>query len=607
MRENLMRNELERHDELYAKGVPEISDVQYDKLRTLFRQQYPNSPYNNIVGASVDGDKVKLPFVLGSLTKVKTDGSCQDFLNEKLGFRIYWAKLDGVSACVQYVDGVYNRGLTRGDGEYGTDITEKLRGCVPAQLTEPVTGSYRAEVMLVGDVYKTLPHGDEIGYKTRRNGCAGILNRDGVEQCEHLVVLFYELIEEIGFNPDYDDESTRINHMRKLGLPLAPYVHAGNKTDEQLVSLLTMWKEQNAYDIDGLVIVRDDSQREDAYYPDDKCAFKVNEDATICDVSDVTLQVGRTGRVVPIINIVPTIIGGVTISNATGFNMKFVYDNGIGLGAKIGIYRSGDVIPYIDFVQESVELDIDARVNCPSCGASLSWKGVDMVCNAAVCPDRDMMVLEHFLTTLGCENVTSTTLKKISVRSVKDLYELDEFDISTLDGFGIKRAQQIIFEINKTLKTTPAKLLASFGISGIGTTAAQNILKVYGIEEIWTLTKQELLKVDGVGEILADNFFYNIGSFVGIYEYMKEQGLKWETASNSLRGQTFCLTGNGEIKRDVLVKMIESNGGYVKGMSKKVDYLVTNDPNSQTGKAKKCREYGKPVISYEDLMVLLEN
>lgn len=599
MKEKLMRDLLEYHDDLYAKGIPELSDIDYDLLKTSFRSQYPNSPYNNIVGASVDGEKVKLPFVLGSLNKVKADGSCQMWLESILGYKVYWAKLDGVSACVQYVDGEYNRGLTRGDGEYGTDITEKLRNVVPARLLQPVTGSYRAEVMLIGDEYKQL------GYKTRRNGCAGILNRDGVEQCEHLVVLFYELIEEIGYQPEYNDEMTRINHMKELGLPLAPYCHAGNKTDDQLVSLLTMWKTQNEYDIDGVVIVRDDSEREDSYYPDDKCAFKVNEEATICEVVGLTWQVGRTGRVVPVVNIRPTEIGGVTVSNATGFNYKFISDNGVGAGAKVGIYRSGDVIPYIDFVQEGVHMEGD--LICPSCYNPTTRKGVDMVCTSTFCPDRDMLILEHFLTTLGCENVTATTLKKLDVQKVSHLYELDEFEISQLDGFGIKRAQQIIFEINKTLKTTPAKLLASFGMTGIGNSQSQNILKTYDFDQIWGLSVDDLLKIDGIGDILASNFVNEIQNYKVICEYLVERGLKWETSSNSLRGQTFCLTGNGEVKRDVLVKMIEANGGYVKGMSKKVDYLVTNDPNSQSGKAKKAREYGKPVISYEELMEILEN
>ncbi|KFZ26575.1 MAG: DNA ligase [Candidatus Izimaplasma bacterium HR2] len=243
--------------------------------------------------------------------------------------------------------------------------------------------------------------------------------------------------------------------------------------------------------------------------------------------------------------------------------------------------------------------------NCPSCDNVLTWKGVDLVCNATECLDRDTLQVEHFLITLGCENVTAVTLKKLGVKTIKDAYELDEFEISMLDGFGIKRAQQIIFEINKTLKTTPDKLLAAFGMTGIGSSVSQSILKEYDFDHLWTLLEGDLIKIDGVGAVLANNFVTEIPSFMDICYYLKEQGLEWSTATNNLKGKTFCLTGDGAIKRSELIKIIESNGGFVKGVSRRIDYLVTSDPNSNSGKSKKAREYGKPVISYEDLMDIL--
>ncbi len=598
MTEKQRRNELEYHDIKYDQGVPEISDSDYDKMKGMFRQEYPTNPYNGFVGVPVDGDKVKLPFTLGSLNKVKSDGSYDKWVEEHQEELVYWAKLDGVSCLVQYVDGKYHRAMTRGDGEYGQDITEKLRFGVPVKLELPVSGFYRAEIMLTGDAHIKL------GYKTRRNGAAGILNRDGIEQREYLEVLFYEIVEEVGFEPKQNTETVRIAHMFNLGLPTAPnFWSKVPVSSDDLVEFLNGWKTATDYDIDGVVVVVDNSEREDTYYPELKCAFKVNEEATVCDVIGLTWQVGRTGRVVPVVNINPTEIGGVTVSNATGFNYEYVMDNGIGSGAKIGIYRSGDVIPYIDFVESGVKMY--GEMLCPSCYEPTSRKGVDMVCESPFCEDRDALKVEHFLTTLGCENVTAVTLKKLEVFNIYDAYNLDELEICQLDGFGIKRAQQITYEINKTLKTTPAKLLASFGMTGIGNSVSQSILKVYDFDDIWTLTEQQLVQIVGVGDILAKNFVSERILFLSVYDFLKEKGLEWSTASNSLKGMVFCLTGNGTVKRDDLVKMIEANGGFVKGMSKKVDYLVTSDPNSQSGKAKKARDYGKKVISYEDLMELL--
>lgn len=599
MTEQEHRKKLECQDSLYSIGKPELSDVDYDKMKSAFKQEYPTNSYNDLVGVSVSDDKkVKLPFTLGSLNKVKTDGSYDKWCQDNQGEKVYWAKLDGVSGLVQYIDGKYHRAMTRGDGEYGQDITEKLRKAVPEELETLVSGFYRCEVMLVGDVHK------ELGYKTRRNGVAGILNRDGVKQCEHLVVYFYELVDEDDYNPSNASEIKRIAHMSILGLPLAPNFWTQTAlSTEDVVGFLESWKSDDNYDIDGVVVVVNNSEREDTYYPELKCAFKVNEEAIICDVVGLTWQVGRTGRVIPVVNIKPTEIGGVTVSNATGFNYKFVADNGVGAGAKVGIYRSGDVIPYIDFVQESV--DMGGELMCPSCFNITTLKGVDMVCESPSCPDRDALQVEHFLTTLGCENVTAVTLKKLDVFNIYEAYGLEESEICKLDGFGVKRAQQITSEINKTLKTTPAKLLAAFGMTGIGNNVSQSILKVYDFEDVWNLTEEQLIKIDGVGDILAKNFVSERFPFNSIYDFLKEKGMGWSTSSNDLKGMVFCLTGNGAIKRDELVKRIESNGGYVKGMSKKVDYLVTNDPNSQTGKAKKARDYGKKVISYEALMELL--
>lgn len=601
MKEKLMRDKLETWDEAYAIGMPEVSDLEYDNLKNAFREEFPNSPYLTKVGAPVVGEKVKLPVVLGSLNKVKTDGSCQEWMKKNPGEKVYWAKLDGVSGLVEYVDGQYTRALTRGDGEYGQDITEKLRNAVPQQLKFPTTGSYRAEIMLVGDSHKQL------GYKTRRNGTAGILNRDGVEQCEHLVVLFYELVDDSTFEEITQNvnEFGRIMRMKSLGLAVAPYTVDDNKSDDELVELLRNWKSENEFDIDGIVITLDASEREDTYYPDLKVAFKVNEEATIVEVVGVTWQVGRTGRVIPVVNIVPTEIGGVTVSNSTGFNADFIFGNGIGTGAKVGIYRSGDVIPYIDCVVESVE--VDENINCPSCGYPLTRKGVDVVCQDMKCPDQQYLRMEHFLRTLGAENITAVTLKKLDIATYVAAYELDELEISMMDGFGIKRGEQIVMEIQKTLKTTPDKILAAIGIPGVGRTQAQNILKVYDIDEVLTLGVSDLVKVDGIGDVLAENIVDNIPGLEYALETMRGYGLKWATAANTLRGKVFCLTGNGHIKRDVMTKLIESNGGYVKGMSKKVDYLVTNDPESNTGKAKKARELGKPIISYFDVENMMED
>jgi DNA ligase (NAD+) len=588
-----------RYDHSYELGMPEVTDIEYDILKSGAKAAFPDHPYFQQVGADVqEGNKVRLPHVLGSLNKVKgIDGTYDSWANRYSGEMVYWAKLDGCSLFVEYEDGKFVRAMTRGDGEYGQDVTDKARKFVKLELDEPCTVELRAEVMLTGNFHR------ELGYKTRRNGTAGMLNSDSTANCEKLTVMYYELISDDDFGVPHK-ETARIRRMVDMGLDVAPNVRGTGLSSDELIEVLRNWKTELPYDIDGLVITPNDSIREDAMYPENKIAFKVNEEATLCNVVGVEWSVGRTGRVTPVVVIEPEEIGGVTVERATGFNAEFIVDQGIDEGAVIGIYRSGDVIPYIDYTETSVWADYPEF--CPSCGGEVRQDGVDVICDNNNCPDKNVQIVEHFLRTLGCENVTATTLKKLDVYSVKAAYDLDEFEISMLDGFGIKRAEQIVAEIRKTLKTTPDKLLASFGISGIGKSVSQNILKKYDFEDLFEKSAWEFETIDGIGETLAQNLVSNLPSRKGMYQYLLSEGLQWASSTNNLRGKTFCLTGNGTVKRDLLVKMIEQNGGYVKGISRNVDVLVSANPNSNSGKAKKAREYGIEIIGYEDLMGMLE-
>lgn len=589
---------LMKYDEAYEIGNPLISDREYDLFKSKTRVNYPRHPYFQIVGAPVKGEKVKLPVVLGSLNKVKsTDGSYDDWCRDNKGAKIYWSKLDGVSIYKEYENGRLVKAYTRGNGEYGRDITTKAFLFCPIEVDDGFTGEVRGEVMLVGDSYK------EMGYTTRRNGAAGLINQDELTNVDQLVVKTYELISDSKGVPKTEWE--RVGRLESL-FDIAPCIMEENDlTQDQLIDLLVSYRSYG-YDVDGIVIALNDSEREDTYYPDHKSAWKCNQEAIPCEVVDVLWQVGRTGRCVPVVNIIPTIIDGVEVSKATGFNAKFIKDNCVDKGGIVNIYRSGSVIPYIDSV-EVTDTTYSIPSSCPSCGSPLTWKGVDIVCTNTPfqCPDRAMQILEYYLITLGAENITATTLKKIGVNSIQSLYELDEFEIAELDGFGTKRAEQIIFEISKTLKTTPDKLLASFGITGIGLESARSILKKFDFDSIWNLSEKELLTVDGIGDKLAYNFVVEIYDYKELYEYLKSIGLRWSTLSNTLRGNIFTLTGDGPIKRDEIIKMVENSGGIVKNISKKTNFLVTNDPDTNTGKAKKAREYGVPVISYDKLLEMI--
>ena len=608
MIENEAINQLKEYDRLYyTDGTSPVEDIDYDSLKDYAKKTYPDNPYFLEVGAPVIGDKVKLPFVLGSLNKVKEE-TIQAWLDKQPG-HVYLVseKLDGVSFAVNYREGEVYFAATRGDGHFGSDITAKAKIFCEKQIAEKSSVWYRAEAMLTGDTHKKL------GFKTARNGAAGILNRDYLKEDEHITPIFYEVL---NYGPG--NESDRSRHMLENFGPghiANSFIFDTNKHDISiLIKFLEMVKDNGLYEVDGLVITPMDYEREDVMFPEKKVAFKMNEEPVEARVNMVEWKVSRTGRVVPVVNIDAMEIQGVTVMRATGFNAKFIVTEQIGPGSIVKIVRSGDVIPYITECVKGVTGQLVPGI-CPSCDHDLEMKGVDLVCPNDQCISRAFKQVEHFLRTMGAENITQKTLVKLGLDDIEKCYEIDELTIAQYEGFGMKRARQIIKEIEKTLVTTPDRLIRAFGIPHVGKTFSKAVYDHFRpqcqnddhfMERAWNFLPSELEEIDGIGEITANKYFKNIRYFESLSDFLISKGLKWEQVANTLAGITFCMTGKGPFGRKEMQLMIEKKGGTVRSMSKSVSYLVTADPNTQTGKAKKARGYNIPIIDYNDLMEMLK-
>lgn len=603
------------YDKLYYnEGTSPISDSEYDELKEQAKKIYPDHPYFQEVGSPVDGKKVKLPFILGSLKKVKID-SVEDWLekyeNKQTREIILMEKLDGVSILVKYNMGKVAAAYTRGDGYEGRDITNKARIFCPRIDALDV-------IWLRGEVMLTQAGHLMMGFKTRRNGVAGILNRDDNKNVEKLVPFFYEVVS----SPERSIgswEINKLNFMEGNGLKIPkykvfnleekPYLPIVIKTLEEFKSHSYL----EGYDIDGLVLRPMNYVRENEYYPSNTVAFKMNEEPVEARVKGVLWNVSRTGRVKPIVEIEPVDIGGVNVSRATGFNAAFIIDKHIGINSLIRIVRSGDVIPHIVSVEEEQEPDV-ANV-CPSCKSDLFMQGVDLYCRNPSCWTRAYRNTSYFLRKMGAENITEKTLMKLGLENIKDCYEIDEFEIAEMDGFGVKRGEQIVNEINKTLITTPEKLLAALGIPGVGDTVAKSIVDYLRsdleyeedvIDSFFTVSKEELLEIEGIGDIIADSYMENIGKFEDLIMFLVGKGLEFKSRDSKVSGKVFTLTGKcEEFSRSYIVDMVIDAGGMVKGISKSTDYLVAADKDTQSTKAKKARSYGIEIISYDDLLKML--
>ena len=383
--------------------------------------------------------------------------------------------------------------------------------------------------------------------------------------------------------------------------------------EETLIDWLKHRKTISFYDIDGLVISdpNDLTVGED-YYPSNMCAFKVNADAVETVVTDIEWEIKRSGKLQPVVNFTPTRISGSLVSKATGFNKKFIVDNDIQIGSKIGVLLSGEIIPYIveNYSKGPGSGQVELLTHCPSCGMELdeTETGVDLVCsNTDGCFAQMVYRIENFLLAHEVEEITATTIRKLGVMDIEELYTMDEFDISRIDGMGMKKAETILRELKKTLNTTEEKLLKSFGIPGIGDTASKMIVnKFNSFDSLFTISKEGFMEIEGIGEIMADNLVRGLRKNSSLYYFLIGHGLKFAAkASTGLQGMIFTLTGKSDISRNDLTKMISSHGGMVKGISKTTNFLVTDDVTTGTSKTKKALQYGTRIITYSDLLNMI--
>ena len=585
---------LKEYDRLYEMGLSPISDKDYDNFRDEMFKKFPNDPYFKSVGSFVDSrDKVELPFILGSLNKLKTDGSCKKWLSKHDSEKsiIITPKLDGVSIAVHFMNGKVTDAYLRGDGSYGRSITNKCK-----QFIKPIKDKsslwFRGEILL-----DHLPD----GYTNKRSATAGIINDDDNEKLYLLNVMFYEHI-----NSDDNSEDNRMKFIKSLfpdNSVNSTSMKVKNLDDNTLVYMLKTYKEMwTQYDIDGLVLTLDKSIRENVKYPKNKVSFKVNQEAIFTTVKkNIEWNTGRTGRVIPLVYIDPITIDGSTINKATGHNAKFIKDKFIKKGTKISIVRSGDVIPYIVDV-ESEDKEYNLPEKCSTCDTHLKEKGVDLICPNNLCPSQILKTIEHFIKKLGIMNVSLSTIEKLNIKTLEDLYNLTEKDIMSLDGFGKKKASHLYNEIRSKLKTTPEKFLASMGVSGLGEEIASKILSKMSFKEFLNANRYD--HIDGIGSVTNDNIIENRPLIFKNYCLLSNYGLEFlkKNEDSEYEGKIFTLTGTAPLKRDDLVRILESKGSRVKGISKNVDFLVTNDVESNSSKTKKAKQYNVPIITYDKLL-----
>lgn len=597
-------SELKKYDDFYYRGIPLISDTEYDKLRSEIMEKYPNDLYFTQVGSIIRENKVEVPYILGSLDKYKID-TVEKWLNtfSKDEDFIITPKLDGSGIYLEFKDGKIKFAGSRGQYEPGDthskskDITSKAKE-LKLKSIKKEEFHIRGECMLEGDSYIDL------NVKNRRNGVSGIMMRDEDDNTglNKVKIYCHELL-----YPELDTEEERIKFITDAGLYFPDYIKIQRKdiSVEFLVKLLKSFKEKlNHIDIDGIVLTPNSYKRENVHRPTNKASFKVNEDGIEAEVDYIEWNTSRTGRVIPTVILkTPIDINGSSIQRISGFNAKYIRDESIGKGSLVSVVKSGDIIPYITEVIKTSKCSLPNK--CSLCDSELEKSGVDLICVNDNCENKYVQI-EYYLKCMKVENIGLPSLKALKINSLDRLYTITKDDILSKEGFQESKTNTILSEIKNSLYTRQYRVIAGLGLRNIGIKTSKLICEKYSINELYDLTVEDLIKFEGIAEKTATYFIEDINKNKPIIDKLFKYGLKFKkdkiinTTESIISGKGFILTGKGDKPRKQVTDEIKSKGGVITSITK-CDYLVCADTNSTSSKMKKAKELNKNIITYQEL------
>jgi len=599
----------------YRAGKPEVSDEQYDNLLTRLQSLIPANDYALFLRTLTEnGGEVKFPYIVGSLKKLKfgEEHLLPWIKKQHIQLLLLMAKIDGLSFVAKYISGILTTGCTRGDGYTGADISQKLVHILPPKLTKLVTLDVRGELTLTGNDHISL------GFKNRRNGSIGIINRDDalVEDIQMMKGYAYQI--KAGHMADAPIAEQLIE-LEALGfsipevriLTLSDEDPAG-KTEETLAGILNTWKESAPYSIDGLVVCDANYRLENLFLPEGMVAFKVNQDAVQTVVTGLEWNVSKNGLVKPVVLVEPREIDGTTVSRVTGYNAQWLLDNGIGEGASVGIIKSGEVIPKIVEVYQTAPVVLLGE--CPSCGTSLDLNGVDLCCDNEACGAAGVKTVESFLSKLDIEGAKATTLENLGIRSMEDL-------LAWQPDTKYKSQTSLYDEILKKVFNAPAdRLFAAMLFDGFGRKMIGKLIDFYGSR--WEATcAVRAVANDGTREgfCLPEGFTsHNISKAAPSWEAnlemvgricadsrYTEPEEERKPIGGKLVGKSFLFTGTLSMPRKQAEKLVTDNGGSIaSSVSKNLTCLVAGE--AAGSKLDKAMKLGIQVFSEQEFQGLME-
>lgn len=627
----------------YVLDNPTLPDFEYDQLlRELenLEKAYPefacpNSPTRRVGGEALSQfEKVVHPVPLMSLQDVFSIEELNDFL-EKIAeaepeacFSVE-PKIDGLSVALEYENGRFVRGATRGDGNVGEDVTENLKTIrsIPMVIQNaPERLIVRGEVFMPKKQFEKLnamqeKEGKQL-FANPRNAAAGSLRQLNSKVTASRGLDIYIFNVQLAEGVSFSSHSQSLNYLKDLKFKVIPHVLLTTPKDiAEEVTAINENRESLICDIDGAVIKVDNlAQRErlgsTAKFPRWAAAYKYPPEIKPTIVEDIVVQVGRTGVLTPKAVVRPVRLAGTTVTNATLHNQDFISQRDIRIGDTVMIRKAGEIIP------EILEVDLSRRPDgtvpyklpdtCPICGAAVEQDadGAFLRCTGAECPAQLSRNIAHFVSRDAMDidglgsSIVDALIERSLIHSPADIYYLSQEELASLWKSGTQNAKKLTAAIENSKQQDVSRLIYALGIRQVGAKTGKVLASCFGsLDALMAASLEELLAVPDVGEITARSIYdwFRKAQSIHMVERLRQAGVNFASTrvvtDTRFAGQTIVLTGTlSRFTREEATEKIELLGGKVSGsVSKKTSFVVAGE--NAGSKERKARELGIPVFS----------
>ncbi|WP_294905184.1 NAD-dependent DNA ligase LigA [uncultured Eubacterium sp.] len=646
-----LRKTLRYHsDRYYNDDAPEIEDYEYDMMMRELKgleEKYPefdsaDSPTKR-VGGKADNSfaSVEHTVRMESLQDAFSKEEIFDFdrrVKENVSDVHYVVepKIDGLSVSLEYVNGEFFRGSTRGDGNVGEDVSGNLRVIhnIPLKLNHALPYiEVRGEVYMPKKSFDRLVDrqliNDEKPFKNPRNAAAGSLRqKDSEVAATRGLDIFVFNIQQIE-GKELTSHKESLDYLKELGFNTIPYYERVDDIETAFEKVLQIGEKRGEleFDIDGAVIKVDDfSEREQlgstAKFPKWAVAFKYPPEEKQTEILDIEITVGRTGKLTPTAVLSPVHLAGTTVSRATLHNQDFINEKGVNIGDIVTVRKAGDIIPEVLCVNEKRSNgSFVYPERCPSCNEKVVREEgeSDIRCINPECPAQLLRNLIHYCSRDAMDieglgpSIIETFVNEGMIKTVTDIYRLDKEKIASLDGFQQTSANNIIESVENSKNNDLSKLIFALGIRHIGAKAAKLLSDEFkNIDNLMNASLEAISDIDGFGDIMAKSAFdfFQSESARELIADLKSFGVNTDSKTvindNRFEGMTFVLTGTlPTYKRSEASKIIESFGGKTSSsVSKKTSYVLSGE--SSGSKLDKANQLGIPVIDENEFNEMIK-